>query len=210
MDLLRKIGTPRSIGGGRADSFALAVAHREGDAAVLDCLREFLPPFSPDSITSECARLLRRYRVTRVRGDRYAGEWPRAAFRKHGIEYWPADKPKSDLYVSLLPAINSGKVDFVDSERLAAQLCGLERRTARGGRDSIDHAPGGRDDLANCAAGAVDSLLSEAARQPLARGTRKIPIGRMLSRRQPGIIPETGASAWPGCARWNAVNSSRR
>ena len=28
-----------------------------------------------------------------------------------------------------------------------AQLCGLDRRTARGGRDSIDHAPGGHDDL---------------------------------------------------------------
>jgi hypothetical protein len=35
------------------------------------------------------------------------------------------------------------------------QLCALERRTARGGRDSIDHAPGGRDDVVNAAAGAV-------------------------------------------------------
>jgi hypothetical protein len=32
---------------------------------------------------------------------------------------------------------------------LAAQLCALERRTSRGGRDSIDHAPGAHDDLAN-------------------------------------------------------------
>jgi hypothetical protein len=30
---------------------------------------------------------------------------------------------------------------------------GLERRTARGGRDSIDHAPGAHDDLANAVAG---------------------------------------------------------
>jgi hypothetical protein len=30
---------------------------------------------------------------------------------------------------------------------------GLERRTARGGRDTIDHAPGGHDDLANVVAG---------------------------------------------------------
>jgi hypothetical protein len=36
-----------------------------------------------------------------------------------------------------------------------AQLCGRERRTARGGRDSIDHAPGGHDDLANAVAGAA-------------------------------------------------------
>ena len=33
------------------------------------------------------------------------------------------------------------------------QLVGLERRTARGGRDSIDHAPGAHDDLANALAG---------------------------------------------------------
>jgi hypothetical protein len=32
---------------------------------------------------------------------------------------------------------------------------GLERRTSRGGRDSIDHAPGSHDDLANAAAGAI-------------------------------------------------------
>jgi hypothetical protein len=35
------------------------------------------------------------------------------------------------------------------------QLLGLERRTARGGRDSIDHAPGAHDDIANAAAGAL-------------------------------------------------------
>jgi hypothetical protein len=36
---------------------------------------------------------------------------------------------------------------------LLTQLVGLERRTARGGRDSIDHAPGAHDDLANAVAG---------------------------------------------------------
>ena len=35
------------------------------------------------------------------------------------------------------------------------QLIGLERRTARGGRDSIDHAPGAHDDLANAVAGCI-------------------------------------------------------
>jgi hypothetical protein len=43
----------------------------------------------------------------------------------------------------------------LDNARLAAQLCGLERRTARGGRDSIDHTLGAYDDLANAAAGAL-------------------------------------------------------
>jgi hypothetical protein len=34
-------------------------------------------------------------------------------------------------------------------------LVGLERRTSRAGKDSIDHAPGGHDDVANAAAGAT-------------------------------------------------------
>jgi hypothetical protein len=41
-----------------------------------------------------------------------------------------------------------------------AQIVGLERRTARGGRDSIDHAPGAHDDVANAAAGMVAALAS--------------------------------------------------
>jgi hypothetical protein len=35
------------------------------------------------------------------------------------------------------------------------EALGLERRTARGGRDSIDHGPHGHDDLLNSAAGAL-------------------------------------------------------
>jgi hypothetical protein len=45
-------------------------------------------------------------------------------------------------------------------EKLVHQLVGLERRTSRGGRDSIDHAPGGHDDLANSVAGVADVISS--------------------------------------------------
>ena len=48
-----------------------------------------------------------------------------------------------------------GAVELLDCPRLSAQLCSLERRTARGGKDSIDHPPGGHDDLVNAAAGAL-------------------------------------------------------
>jgi hypothetical protein len=46
-------------------------------------------------------------------------------------------------------------VDLLDVLRLHVQLVCLERRASRGGRDSIDHAPGAHDDLANAAAGAL-------------------------------------------------------
>jgi hypothetical protein len=145
------------LAGGGPDSMTFAIAHRERDETiVLDCLRERRPPCSPEAVVAEFAAVCKTYRVTRVRGDRYAGEWPREAFRKHGIRYEIAEKPKSDLYRELLPLINSGRVALLDHPRLITQLCGLERRTARGGRDSIDHGPKAHDDLANAAAGAPD------------------------------------------------------
>jgi hypothetical protein len=49
----------------------------------------------------------------------------------------------------VLPILTSGKVELLDNHRLIQQLAGLERRTARGGKDSIDHAPSGHDDLCN-------------------------------------------------------------
>jgi hypothetical protein len=139
--------------GGSADSMTLAVGHREGDVVVLDALRERKPAFSPEDVVSEFAELLKSYRITKITGDRYAGDWPRERFREHGVSYEPAQKPKSELYRDLLPAINSRKIDLLDHPRLLTQLVGLERRTARGGRDSIDHAPGAHDDLANAVAG---------------------------------------------------------
>jgi hypothetical protein len=139
--------------GGSADSMTLAIGHRESDTVVIDALRERRPPFSPEDVVAEFAELLASYRVTKIAGDRYAGEWPRERFREHSINYEPAAKPKSDLYRDLLPLINSRKVDLLDDARLITQLASLERRTARSGRDSIDHAPGAHDDLANAIAG---------------------------------------------------------
>jgi hypothetical protein len=144
--------------GGSADSMTMAIGHMEGKVAILDAVRERKPPFSPESVVSEFAELLKRYRISKVVGDRYAGEWPREAFRDHGITYEPSAKPKSDLYRDLLPSLNSGEVDLLESDRILNQLVGLERRTARGGRDSIDHAPGGHDDVANAVAGVLVNL----------------------------------------------------
>jgi hypothetical protein len=126
-----------------------------GERVVLDVVRERRPPFSPDDVVNEFSALLKAYGVGTVRGDRYGGLWPRERFAVHGVEYLTADKPKSDLYRDLLPTLNSGRVELLDLPRLVAQLCGLERHTARGGRDSIDHAPGAHDDVANAVAGAI-------------------------------------------------------
>jgi hypothetical protein len=81
-----------------------------------------------------------------------ARAWPAERFREHGIDYRAAEKPKSHLYREFLPIANSNRAELLDHPRLVAQLCSLERRTARGGRDSIDHPPGGHDDVANAVA----------------------------------------------------------
>jgi hypothetical protein len=78
-----------------------------------------------------------------------------------GVNYEPSEKPKSERYRDLLPLINSGAVDLLEHDRLVTQLTSLERRTARGGRDSIDHAPGAHDDVANAVAGALVTAYKE-------------------------------------------------
>lgn len=141
--------------GGRGDAMTLAIAHAIDGEIVLDAVRERQPPFSPEDVVAEFAETLRLYGVREVVGDRYAGEWPREVFRRYGVEYRASARPKSELYRDLLPSLNSGLCRLVENERLLLQLVGLERRTSRGGRETIDHPPGAHDDLANAVAGAL-------------------------------------------------------
>jgi hypothetical protein len=145
-------------GGSGADSMALAIGHSEGEAAerrILDCLREWRPPFSPDQVTREAAAVLAQYEVTSIRGDKYAGAWVTERFRTHGITAEPAEQPKSAIYNAFLPLLNSYRAELLDHPRLISQLCSLERRTAWGGRQTIDHPLAQHDDLANVTAGVL-------------------------------------------------------
>lgn len=172
---IRYVAFTDPAGGSGSDSMTLAVAHsetREGrPVAVLDCVREARPPFSPEAVGRQFAEVLRAYRVDHVVGDRYAGEWPREQFRRHGISYVPSERTKSEIYGALLPAVNSQAVELLDEPRLLAQLGRLERRTGAGGRDTIDHGPHGRDDLINSAAGALLLASAESDYVPLTMWT---------------------------------------
>ncbi len=141
--------------GGSADSFALCIGHLDyaKQAVVVDALREVKPPFSPEGVCADFAVLLKSYGIGQVVGDRYAGIWPVEQFAKFGVIYEQSAAPKSDLYRDLLPLINSRRVDLLDHPKMISQLCSLERRVARGGRDSIDHPPSGHDDVVNAVAG---------------------------------------------------------
>ncbi|HEX9239223.1 MAG TPA: hypothetical protein VF910_01035 [Candidatus Bathyarchaeia archaeon] len=150
--------------GGSQDAWTLAVGHLEDAKPVLDVVRETQPPFSPDAVTTDYATVLKSYGIADVEGDHYGGIFPRELFKKHGITYRTSEIPKSDIYKEWLPLLNAGRCELLDLPRLKAQLCGLERKVARSGQDSIDHAPGGHDDLANAAAGV---LVRAARRRPV-------------------------------------------
>jgi hypothetical protein len=167
--------------GGSSDSMTLAIAHRDKDVVIVDAVRERRPPFSPDDVVTEFCDLLDIYHVRHLTGDRYGGEWCREPFRKQGITYEVSEQVKSDIYRDALPLLNSNRVELLDLPRLAAQLAGLERRTSRGGRDSIDHAPGQHDDIANAVLGAV--VLASAKKSVLV-----IPDRVLRWSRRPGVM----------------------
>lgn len=159
------------MSGGMRDSATAAIAHREGERVIVDCVLEYKAPFSPAEVIGEMCDVIKRYRVGTVVSDRYAAEFPRDHFRRHGISLRPAEQNRSQLYLTLLPGLLSQSVSLVNNERLISQLCGLERRTGLAGRTIIDHRPGSNDDVSNSVAGVVAELIATAPPPEMVVGT---------------------------------------
>jgi Terminase large subunit, T4likevirus-type, N-terminal len=154
------LGFIDAAGGSGSDSMTMAIGHYDHSArtVVIDALRERTPPFSPEIVASEFAALLKSYHITTAYADKWGGDWVREQFSKFGISIEPAQKTKHQLYLDLLPTINSKRIDLLEHPRAFNQLIGLERRSGRGA-DIIDHAPGQHDDLANCIAGVASLAI---------------------------------------------------
>ena len=147
--------------GGTHDSFCSAVAHLEGNVAVLDAVLEIKSPCNPSEATRQVCELLRSYRLTQTTGDHFGAGWVTSEFSKNGCRYVHSKENRSEVYLSVLPLLNSQRVRLLDNRRLATQFCNLERRTSTMGRDIIDHGVGGMDALCNAA-----SLVLNAAVKP--------------------------------------------
>lgn len=152
--------------GGRSDSFTLAIAHREmqheSERIVLDCVRTVAPPFDPETVVGSMCDTLREYGLQKVVGDRYAGEWVPAAFRKRGVTYEASERSRSEIYLEVLPSFSRGTIELLDIPALRTQLLLLERKTHAGGRDSVDHPRGAHDDIANSVCGALLEVAGRA------------------------------------------------
>jgi hypothetical protein len=143
--------------GGSSDSMVTAVAHWDHDTKkpTLDNVVETLAPFQPAPTVKFHCDMLKLYRVQWVEGDKYAGEWPKERFMENQVSYRHAERPKSQIYVDTLPFLMSRSVALLQHDKLKQQLIGLDRKTSRAGRDSIDHQDGAKDDVANAVCGAL-------------------------------------------------------
>lgn len=104
---------------------------------MIDCVRAWKPPFNPSTVTKECTEALKPYRVKTVTGDNYGGEWPVAEFAKHKVSYRLSEKHRSQLYLELIPALNSGRCELPDNRRLIDELRRLERRRGDRARSAL-------------------------------------------------------------------------
>lgn len=191
-------------GGSGQDSSTLSIVHIEGGVIVQDIARRWIPPFSPTQVIAEKAALLKLFHLNRVTGDKWSGGLAPDIYKKHGIRFEQDARPKADLYLDLLHLLNSGRVRLLDEPVQIAELCGLERRVAFGGRESIDHGLGGHDDSANALAGAA-TLAATLKRGPV------ITNEMMEQSRRPSSVAPTRRSMLGGApmARWQPLAGRR-
>jgi len=99
---------------------------------------------------------LKRYRLSHVTGDAYAGETFKQDFRAHGIRYERSKLSASELYEALEPRLNAGEVELPDLPILQEQLLTLVQRGSR-----VTHEHGAHDDWACACAGAVHTAIND-------------------------------------------------
>jgi hypothetical protein len=154
------------ISGSRVDATAATVVHPDGQRIIVDACRVWRAPHDPAQVAREMAAFLAGYGLHSATADQYGAGLTVSIYGEAGVALVPASVNRSQAYLSLLPLLLTGRIELPPEPRLRQELLGLERRTARGGRDSVDHRPGSHDDLANSLA-----LAAWAASRGTARST---------------------------------------
>ena len=149
-----------AAGGTGQDSFALAIAHREGDNAVLDLLRERRPRFVPAAVVAEYAQALKLYGITEVQSDKYAGGFHSDEWRRHDIKFIACERTTSENYLACLPLLLAGRARLLDNATLRSQLVGLERQVSAADRETVSHpqSASAHDDCATAVCGLLQHV----------------------------------------------------
>jgi hypothetical protein len=134
--------------GGGPDTFTLCIGHLEGERFVCDVIRGSRG-HDLNGTALEFAKVARDYGAHQIWGDNYGKGWVSGAFLAAGLEYMRCQRVRSDLYLDGLPKFLRGLISIPDHSSLIRELRLLERRTARSGKDCVDHGIGGHDDFAN-------------------------------------------------------------
>jgi len=203
--------------GGSNDSMTCAIGHIVGDhLVVVDAVREIPAPFNPDDATDEIVQLLLRYGIRTTHGDRYAAQWVVSAFDKRvAIDYKHCELPRSALYLNLLPHLNAHTIRLLDHPRAVNQICSLERRTHRGGADSIDHPRDQHDDIANAIAGLAYVLAQRPAVPTVYSGNYENPFAgynRAMRRKRKRFLnlrEEAASGTWSAPCTLSAEELAR-
>jgi hypothetical protein len=148
---VRYVGAADVSSGTGRDSYAAAVAHREGDNVILDAVHEIDPPFNPQAATAEVCKLFKSYGIRRCKADKYAAGFAIEAFQRCGVTLDYSERDRSAIYVDCLPLFTAGRARITDDRKLITQWATLERKTSVGGKDTIGHAnnPNSHDDRCN-------------------------------------------------------------
>jgi hypothetical protein len=115
-------------------------------------------PVNPHNATVQFAHLCRQYRIDRMTGDAYGGEWVQGAWKSQDIGYNVLDLHTSELYLEAAPLFARKIISLPDHPKLIGQLRDLERVTGNSGRDQVRHPKHGHDDFSNVVAGVVRQL----------------------------------------------------
>jgi hypothetical protein len=148
-----------AAGGTGKDSFAFAISHRDSSYTI-DVIREYKPRFVPAQVIAELVQLMKAYRITTIRGDKFAGGFHSSEWASHGITFEPCENSTSENYLTVLPLILANRVRLVDHKTLRSQLSSLERKPGDG-RETVSHPQhdAAHDDVATSVCGAIVAAM---------------------------------------------------
>jgi hypothetical protein len=95
------------------------------------------------------SKTLKDYKLSKVTGDKYSGEWVRQAFQDQGISYEVAELTASEYFLELIPFVNQGNIELLDDPQQTRQIVMLEMEKSRSGKESLGHPQGQHHDRAN-------------------------------------------------------------